>query len=179
MLSIFLVNVCLESLLNLTISWKSRTGSFLIFGFLPRLLVGMWHISCKENTFIHIQNLSKNMIRTQKATTGEITSIVCVYLPISVWVLHKDFLVSVYLRNAQACTPEKYPVSLHLCLGRRLELQPCADCSNVGMNGSHHLLSLVSQMEKGCTVESEQSPVTKKRDIFIERRTEWVTKGKD
>lgn len=64
---------------------------------------------------------------------------------------------------------KKYSMSLHLCLGCRLELQPCADCSNVGMNGSHHLLSLVSQMEKGFTIQSEQSPITNKRDIFAER----------
>lgn len=40
------------------------------------------------------------------------------------------------------------------------------------MNGSRHLLSLVSQMEKGCTVQSEQGHVTNEGDISTERRTE-------
>lgn len=40
------------------------------------------------------------------------------------------------------------------------------------MNGSHHLLSLVSQTEKGCTVQSEQGRVTNEGDISAERRTE-------
>lgn len=37
------------------------------------------------------------------------------------------------------------------------------------MNGSRHLLSLVSQMEKGCTVQSGQSRVTNEGDISAEK----------
>lgn len=86
------------------------------------------------------------------------------------------FFICVYISTVRACTQEeKYPVSLHLCLGCRLGLQHGADCWSAGMNGSRHLLSLVSQMEKGCTVQSEQSRVTNEGDIFAERRTEGPT----
>lgn len=43
------------------------------------------------------------------------------------------------------------------------------DCWNAGLNGSCHLLSLVSRTQRGHTVQSEQSRVTNERDISAER----------
>lgn len=42
------------------------------------------------------------------------------------------------------------------------------------MNGSRHLLSLVSQMGRGHTIQSEQSRVTNEGDISAERRAEGL-----
>lgn len=42
------------------------------------------------------------------------------------------------------------------------------------MNGSCHLLSLVSQMERGCTIQSEESRVTNEGDISAERQTKGL-----
>jgi len=42
------------------------------------------------------------------------------------------------------------------------------------MNGSRHLLRLVNQMEKGCTVQSEQSRVTNEGDISADRQVEGL-----
>lgn len=81
-----------------------------------------------------------------------------------------DISVCVYISSVWTCTREKYPVSMHLCLGCRLGLQRGADCWTTGMNGSRHLLSLVSQMERGYTIQSEQSRVTNEWDISAERR---------
>lgn len=67
---------------------------------------------------------------------------------------------------------KKYPVSLQLCWRCRLGLQRGADCWTAGMNGSRHLLSLVSQTRRGCTVQSEENRITNERDISAERHTE-------
>lgn len=84
------------------------------------------------------------------------------------------FCLCVHKHCMDMHTEEKYPVYMHLCLGCRLGLQRGADCWSTGMNGSCHLLSLVSQMEKGCTIQSEQSRVTNEWDISAERQTEWL-----
>lgn len=72
--------------------------------------------------------------------------------------------VCVYISVVWACM-HIGKISLHLCLGRRLELQPCADCRTARMNGSHHLLNLVSQMEKRVHASIwEKSHVTNEKE---------------
>lgn len=88
------------------------------------------------------------------------------------WRVH--FCLCVYISSVWTRSQDKYPVSLHLCLVYWLGLQPGADCWTVGMNGSCHLLSLVSQMDTRCTIQSAQSRVTNERDIFA-KKNYWQT----
>lgn len=82
------------------------------------------------------------------------------------------FFVCVYIKRCMDMHRGKISCAFASVFGTQAWVTAWRRLLNRGYEWARHLLSLVSQMEKGCTIQSEQSRVTNEGDISAERQTE-------